>query len=70
MNITVETVKQSFAFYGFTYCPLEDEQIINLANGGLSERDIYTIGCDVHSGIDYHVAVECVLKELIREEEK
>jgi len=41
-----------FAFYGFTACPLTDDQIGNLHQMGASIEQAYGIGCDIAAGVD------------------
>ena len=47
-----ETVQRLFAFYGFTACPLADDQIGNLHQLGASIDQAYEIGCDIAAGVD------------------
>ena len=41
-----------FTFYGFTACPLTDDQIGNLHQMGASIDQAYEIGCDIAAGVD------------------
>ena len=47
-----ETAHRLFAFYGFTACPLTDDQIGNLHQLGASIDQAYEIGCDIAAGVD------------------
>ena len=47
-----DTAHRLFAFYGFTACPLTDDQIGNLHQMGASIDQAYEIGCDIAAGVD------------------
>lgn len=50
--------KTEFATYGFTACPLTDNQINDLFYRGFSTDEVYSIGCDTNAGISFRRAVE------------
>jgi len=50
-------LRQEFAHYGFTECPLTDCQMGILFRLGYSIGDAYGIGCDVNSGFYFDDAV-------------
>ena len=43
-------LKDTCAFYGFTYCPLTESEYDTLASMGLSIDDIYMVANDVWAG--------------------
>ena len=51
MKDQIEKTIQQFAYYGFTETPLTRKHIIALLVRGFDENEIYSIGCDVSSGI-------------------
>ena len=55
---TMNSVKNKFAFYGFTRCPLTNSQLAFLLDRGFSWDSIYSIGCDVWAGHSMQTAVE------------
>jgi len=65
LNMTYQgykhAVQQLFAFYGFTGCPLTDDQIGNLHQMGASIDDAYEIGCDIAAGVDADRAFKLTL---------
>ena len=56
-----ETAQRLFAFYGFTACPLTDDQIANLHQMGASIDQAYEIGCDIAAGVDADRAFDLTL---------
>ena len=54
--MTYQTYKSAaerlFAFYGFTACPLTDDQIGNLHQMGASIDQAYEVGCAIAAGVD------------------
>jgi len=54
-------VHRLFAFYGFTACPLTDDQIGNLYQMGASIDQAYEIGCDIAAGVDADEAFNLAL---------
>ena len=63
--MTYQTYKSAaerlFAFYGFTACPLTDDQIGNLHQLGASIDQAYEIGCDIAAGVDADRAFDLAL---------
>jgi hypothetical protein len=59
MNLSpeMEHQKNHFLNYGFSSCPLSDEQLCELERRCVNHDFIYGIGCDVNAGVDFEVAV-------------
>lgn len=53
----MEHQRNEFLRYGFSPCPLSDDQFVELERRGISPEFIYGIGCDVNAGVDFEVAV-------------
>lgn len=53
MKWYVATLKREFAKYGFTDCPLTEEQLTSLYKLNVKLEEAYMIGCDVHCGISF-----------------
>lgn len=53
MNDFSKQLKEMFAYYGFTECPLSDEQIKILEDKRVSVDEAYHIGCDWNAGITH-----------------
>lgn len=53
----MEHQKNHFLNYGFSFCPLTDEQLSELERRRVASDFIYGIGCDVNAGVDFEVAV-------------
>ena len=51
MKDQIIKIEQEFAYCGFTETPLTRRHIISLLVRGLNEYDIFSIGCDVNSGL-------------------
>lgn len=51
MEDQIIKIEQEFAYCGFTETPLTRRHIISLLVRGFDEDKIYSIGCDVGSGI-------------------
>ena len=51
MNTTINTILSMFAKYGFASSPLTRKHIALLIARGFDNDSIYSIGCDVNSGI-------------------
>jgi len=51
MNNTINTILSMFAKYGFTSSPLTKKHIALLIARGFDNESIYSIGCDVNSGL-------------------
>lgn len=51
-------IRRMFAKYGFTPCPLSSLEIIVCIRRGLSDEDIFSVGCDVFSGFSFRESVE------------
>lgn len=50
MTNQINAIVSMFSFYGFVSCPLSRRKIASLILRGKSKDDIYSIGCDIHSG--------------------
>ena len=48
-----ESLKYDLARYGFTYCPLTDQEIESCYMLGLSLDLAYSIACDVNAGFTF-----------------
>lgn len=53
----MEHQRNEFLRYGFSPCPLSDEQLCELERRQINPDFIYGIGCDVNAGVDFEVAV-------------
>lgn len=58
MKWYIEAMKREFAKYGFTDCPLSDEQLTMLYKLNVKLEEAYMIGCDVHCGFPFTEALE------------
>lgn len=52
-SIYRERAKYEFAHYGFTRCPLSDEELDACEKEGLGLPKVYSIGCDVNAGFPF-----------------
>jgi len=48
MTERINKIQRDFAFYGFTACPLTRRKIAKLICKGLTDCQIYRIGCDAN----------------------
>jgi len=46
MTKRIDKIQRDFAFYGFTACPLSRRKIAKLICKGLTDCQIFRIGCD------------------------
>ena len=53
----IRTLKGEFAIYGFSACPLSDDEIAQLMEAGFSIHSAYRIGCDVNAGFSLSEAI-------------
>ena len=53
-----DEIYNMFAKYGFLVCPLSDLAIKVCIRRGLSNDEIYCVGCDLFAGFSFHEAVE------------
>lgn len=60
----LEFVKKQFAYYGFTYCPLTDQQVEDLYWAGFSLEETYNVGCDVGIGRSFTETKQHYLEEM------
>ena len=61
MKWFIATLRKEFAKYGFTTCPLTEQQLTTLYKLNIKLEDAYSIGCDVNSGYHFDVALDATL---------
>ena len=57
LSPAMEHQRNELLRYGFSPCPLTDEQLADLERRNVNPDFIYGIGCDVNAGVDFEVAV-------------
>lgn len=53
----IANVQEQCAFYGFTYQPLCNRDIIECFERGLTVEQAYCVACDVAGGFDLQTAI-------------
>ena len=56
------TVRE-FAYFGFSACPLTEDEIVKLHQMGASVGQAYEIGCDIAAGVDADRAFDLELSD-------
>lgn len=56
--MTYDEFTAYLAKYGFTPCPITNEQFDGLKAEGFHDDDFYGLACDVLAGVDFNVAVK------------
>jgi hypothetical protein len=67
MKWYIATIMRDFAFYGFTTCPLTDEQLTALYRANIKVDQAYGIGCDVGAGFSFDEAVSAATNKEIED---
>ena len=55
----IAAAKRAFARYGFTSCPLSDNQLRQCRAAGV---DAYSVGCDVAAGFTFREAMAALAR--------